>query len=207
MLSRVRDDGPPCRIDNDGEDPEALETVLVLNMLGFRMGTGPLDGEEERGEEVPAILSLMDTKDDDEEFMLSFLNRFNAKPEGEVFTPMFAVPGFMEGNGLGGGIKALLPVLALVPIEEGNMNLSATVILSTPGKTVPPADVVRAICIGGDRDVIDLTPLLEGNDDPEMESRWRFFSSVGTNSPRSREVNPKDSKDSRSSSWKLGLSR
>jgi len=192
-------------MDSDGEDPEALETVLALNMLGFRMTKGPVDGDED-SEEVPTRLSLMDIRDDDDEFMLSLRSRLIANPEGLV--PTFAVLGLMMGNGLGGGIRALVPVLALVPITGGNTNLSATLMLSTPGRTAPPVEVARAIWIGGDLEKTDLGPLvLEGNDDPEMESRWRFFSSVGTNSSRSREINFDDSKDSSSSNWKFELSR
>jgi hypothetical protein len=185
-------------MDRDGEDPEVLETVLALNMLvGFRIGKGPVVGEDD-SEDVPTRLSLMDTRDDEDEFKLSFRSRLIASPEGLV--PMFAVLGFMMGNGLGGGIRALLPVLALVPITGGNTNFSATVMLSTPGRTTPPAEVARAICMGGERTKPDLGALvLQGNDDPEMESRWRFFSSVGTNSSRSREINLDDSKDSSSS--------
>lgn len=132
----------------DGEDPEVLETVLALKMLGFRMGKGPEEGDEE-SEEVPTRLSLKDTREDEDEFMLSFRSRLIASPEGLV--AMFVVLGLMVGNGLGGGIRALLPVVALVPIT-GNANLSAKMILSTPGRTTPPVEVARAICMGGERE-------------------------------------------------------
>jgi len=169
------------------------------------MTKGPVDGEED-SEEAPTRLSLMDIRDDEDEFMLSLRSRLIANPEGLVTT--FAVLGLMMGNGLGGGISALVPVLALVPITGGNTNLSATLMLSTPGRAAPPVEVARAIWIGGDLEKPDLGPVvLEGSDDPEMESRWRFFSSVGTNSSRSREINFDDSKDSSSSNWKVELSR
>jgi hypothetical protein len=138
-------------MDKDGEDPEVLETVLALNMLGFRIGKGPVDGEDD-SEDVPTRLSLMDTRDDEDEFKLSFRSRLIASPDGLVPIPMLAVLGFMVGNGLGGGIRALVPVLALVPITGGNTNLSATLIPSTPGRTTPPVEVARAICMGGDRE-------------------------------------------------------
>ena len=203
--SRDNEEGTPCRMERDGEEPETLETVLALNMLGFRMAKGAVDGEED-SEDVPTRLSLMDIRDDDDEFMLSLRSRLIASPEGLV--PMFAVLGLMVGNGLGGGIRALVPVLALVPITGGNTNLSATLILSIPWRPVPPVEVARAIWIGGDLENPNLGPVvLEGKEDPEMESRWRFFSSVGTNSSRSREINFDDSKDSSSSNWKVELSR
>lgn len=137
------------RMDREGEDPEVLEMVLTLNMLGFRMGKGPADGEED-SEDVPTRFSRMDSRDDEDEFKLSFRSRLIASPEG--LATMFAVLGLMVGNGLGGGIKALVPVLALVPITGGKTNLSATLMLSTPGRITPPVEVARAICIGGDRE-------------------------------------------------------
>ncbi len=139
------DEDVPCRIDKDGEDPEALEIVLDLNMLGFRMGKGPVDGDDDRGDDVPAIGSLIDIKDDDDEFILSLRSRLTANPVGEGLGPMLTELGFMDGKGLGGGIKALVPILALVPMAGGSINLSATEILSTPGMIPPPAEVARAI--------------------------------------------------------------
>jgi len=169
-------------------------------MFGLRMGRGPVVGDEER-EEVPGLkLSLAETDDDEEEFRLSLRRRLKASPEGA--TEAIGGVGFVDGNGRGGGINALVPVIALVPNDgvtprDGRMNLSATVALST---AAPPPEAALAICLGGERASAERMPLLAGRDDPVIESLCRFLSKVGTKPSRSREINREDNNDSLSSS-------
>lgn len=135
-----------------------------------------------------------------------------ASPEAGIG---WAMDGFacVEGNGRGGGMRAVVPVLALIPREGlpilgtlvGRMKRSATIGLSTGG----PAEVVlpMPIALGGERDNMERMPLLFGSEEPESESRCLFLSRVGTNPSRSSEMKRDERRDSSSSSWKLGVDR
>jgi hypothetical protein len=177
--------------------------VLDLNGLtgltpGRRMGSGPLEGEEEReerdgfavanGTPPPPARSRTEDEGDEADPMLSFLSLDMAKPEGEEATPANSP----EASCLGGcgmfrtgmGDAALGVLLA---VREGRMKRSAIVALSSSR-------------LGGDRDVVErMPPLLLLMD----ESRWLFLINVGTKPslpPRSCEMKRDDSTDSSSSS-------
>jgi len=87
----------PCRMDSEGDEPDALEMVLDLNgwtglMCGLRIGRAPEIGEDERDDVPPPAaataavdddenglagygLSLAEIDDEEDEFMLSLLRR------------------------------------------------------------------------------------------------------------------------------------
>lgn len=136
--------------------------MLDLNGLtgltpGRRMGSGPLEGDEEREERdgfvvvngtPPPASSLIEDDGEEVEPMLSFLSLDMAKPEGEEATPANSP----EASCLGGcgmfrtGIgEAALGVL--LAVREGRMKRSAIVALSSNG-------------LGGDREAVERIPLL-----------------------------------------------
>jgi len=180
-------------------------------------------GEDEE-EDVPAAavgenglagygLSRADMDDDDDEFRLSLRRRLTASPEAGIgFAAAVADPvdKFVEGKGRGGGMRAEVPVLALVPREGapmlatrvGRIKRSATVGLSGAGPRPPPMEVVLAIptALGGDRDNVERIPLLFGREELERESRCLFLSRVGTKPSRSSEMKRDERRDSSSSS-------
>ena len=211
-------------------------------MAGRRMGTPP-EGDEER-EVVPAAALLRgivlglgvvalyrpmcttgsraEADDEVDEFKLSFRRRFIARPEADVMAGLeigvgfaiVALPLVIAGNGLGGGISAVEPVLALGPMptlatREGIRKRSATLVLCSltpplvPPFTVLPVDEALPIpiALGG----LPATGAFKL--DPLIESRCLCRSNVGTNAGwpstwRSNDRNPDDSIASRSSSWK-----
>ena len=191
------------------------------------MGRAPEIGEDE--EDVPAAadggnglvgygLSRVEIDEDDDEFRLSLLRRLTASPDAGIgWAAADVVDGFMEGKGRGGGMRAVVPVLELVPREGGPMlatrvgriKRSATVGLSTAEPTPPPVEAVLIIpaVLGGERDNTERIPLLFGREELESESRCLFLSRVGTKPSRSSEMKRDERRDSSSSSWKSGVTR
>jgi hypothetical protein len=128
----------------------------------------------------------------------------------------------MIGKGRGGGINALEPVIALVPIprvgapmlatRDGMIKRSTTFSLSLSLALfafAPPVEIALLIALGGL--LARGAPNAATAPEPEIDSRWRCRSSVGRKpSPcwrsdekcLSKDRNPEERSASRSSSWK-----